>query len=77
MTLKELRLSKGLNQKQASAISKVSIYHIRKLEHGNNWGKLGILPALQLMEALNVPFSELNAAVHESARIQTETKAQA
>lgn len=77
MTLRELRISKGLNLKQASAISKVSIYHIRKLERGSNWGKLGILSALQLMEALKVPFSELNAAVHESARIQEEIQAQA
>ena len=74
MTLKELRLSKGLNLKQASTISKVSIYHIKRLECGQ-WKGAYVHNVLRLMRLLEVEYLEFEAAVNESARIQTEVRA--
>lgn len=76
MTLQALRLSKGLNLKQASAISEVSIYHIKKLERGQ-WAGTSVVTVIKLMRLLDLEYSELEAAVHESARIQTEASTQA
>ena len=76
MTLQALRLSKGLNLKQASAMSEVSIYHIKKLERGR-WDRVGVKKVIYLMRLLDLTFTEFEAALHESARIQAETSAQA
>lgn len=76
MTLQALRLSKGLNLKKASAISEVSIYHIKKLERGQ-WNGVGVLTVARLMRLLDLELAEFEAAIHEGTRTQTETSAQA
>jgi transcriptional regulator with XRE-family HTH domain len=75
MTLQALRLSKGLTLKQASTISGVSIYHIKKLERGQ-WRKTAVTTVIKLMDLLDLKFAEFEKVVEESARIQRETKVQ-